>query len=155
MAAKKKAKKLAAKKSAPKKAAKKAAPAKKAPVKKAAPKASAPKAAKSPLAAKAVERTKALKTLSPLDDRIVVALDQAAEKTAGGLYIPGTSKGVSVRGTVVAVGPGHRNKKGKLRPLDVQVGDRVMFSEYAGTKITVGSGEALILREEEVLGVET
>jgi chaperonin GroES len=150
MAAKKKIKKVT-KKAPAKKAAIQKAPAKKAVAKKmAAPakKAPAPKATKK-------SSTDYTMMLTPLDDRLLVALEEMPKTTPGGLYIPDTATGLPVRGTVVAKGRGRRNKKGQLRPLDVNVGDQVMFAEYSGTKITLGNGDVLILREEDVLGIVT
>jgi chaperonin GroES len=163
MAAKKKlVKKAPAKKAAPKKvAAKKAAPkmAAKKSAKPAAKKAAAPKKAASaakPSAAPRNEKahhTSLANFLSPLDDRIVVEPDAPETKTAGGLIIPGFMTEGPARGTVLAKGPGHRNKKGKLRPLDVEVGDKVVYSEYAGTKLNFANAKVLILREEDILGI--
>lgn len=92
-------------------------------------------------------------TLAPLDDRIVVRIAVAEEKTAGGLFIPGSAATQPDRGEVMAKGPGHRNKKGRLRPLDVEVGDTVLFPQYTGTKISIAGEDFLIMREEDVLGV--
>lgn len=93
--------------------------------------------------------------LKPLEDRVIVRIDRAEEKTAGGLFIPDSASTRPNRGQVVAAGPGRRNKKGQVRPLDVKTGDQVLFPEYAGTKITMDQEEFLILREEEVLGIVT
>ena len=91
--------------------------------------------------------------LSPLDDRIVVQPVEAETTTAGGLIIPGMVADRPSRGTVLAKGPGRRNKKGQLRPLDVQVGDQVLYAEYSGSKINFANAQMLILREEDVLGI--
>lgn len=91
----------------------------------------------------------------PLDDRIIISIEPAAEKTAGGIIIPGSASERPSRGTVLAKGPGRRNKKGVLRPLDVNVGDMVLFPQFAGQKIEIGAEEFLILREEEILGITT
>lgn len=93
------------------------------------------------------------KMLTPLDDRIVVRTAMAEEKTAGGLYIPGNVATQPDRGEVMAKGPGRRSKKGRVRPLDVEVGDMILFPQYTGTKITIGAEDFLIMREEDVLGV--
>lgn len=134
-----------------KKAAKKAAP------KKVAPKRTASKKTAPPTKATASVRAPALKKsafyLSPLADRIVVRVDGPSERTAGGLYIPATVEDRPHQGEVVACGPGSKNKKGNLKPLDVKKGDVVLFSAYAGTKAEVSGEEVLILREEDVLGV--
>ncbi len=77
-----------------------------------------------------------------------------SEKTAGGLFIPGTVSERPQKGEVLASGRGRRNKKGQVRPLDVKVGDTVLFPKFAGTTIEVSGEELLILREDEVLGIE-
>lgn len=139
----KKSAKPTVKKSAPAKAAKKSAPAKSAK--------SAPKLA----LVKTPPGLKLQKFLTPLEDRILVRIENAPQKTAGGLFIPGNAGERPDRGEVVAAGPGRRNKKGKLRPLDVAVGDQVLFAAYSGAKITIDGTEVLILREDEVLGIVT
>ena len=95
--------------------------------------------------------------VTPLDDRLFVELKQLERKTAGGLYIPDTVSDVSgnIQGFVVSVGRGHVSKKGHLRPMDVRVGDQVVFSEHAGQKIEISNQEYIILREADVLGVIT
>jgi chaperonin GroES len=90
--------------------------------------------------------------LTPLDDRIVVSPQPADETTAGGLIIPGTVDSRPTRGTVLAKGRGRRTKKGAFLPLDVNVGDEVLFAEFVGTKITLAGNDVLILREEDLLG---
>jgi chaperonin GroES len=105
-----------------------------------------------PMSAKATGRSVLLK---PLEDRVIVRIDLPEEKTAGGLFIPDSASTRPNRGQVVAAGPGRRNKKGQLRPLDVKTGDSILFPEYAGTKITMDAQEFLILREDEVLGIVT
>ncbi len=107
------------------------------------------------------EKTKTQKTsavsyakfFNPLDDRIVVDILPAPTKTAGGLFIPDSGQEKPERGVVVAVGPGKRNKKAQLRPLDVKIGDEVIFAKYAGTAIEILGKEVFILREDEVLGI--
>jgi len=91
--------------------------------------------------------------MTPLEDRVIVRVDAADEKTAGGIFIPNSATERPNRGEVIAAGPGRRNKKGQLRPLDVNVGDSVLFPQYCGTKIAVDDQEFLILREDEVLGI--
>jgi chaperonin GroES len=93
--------------------------------------------------------------LTPLDDRILVQPDEALTQTAGGLFIPDSAAERPSRGTVMAKGRGRRNKKGQLRPLDVNVGDQVLYAEYAGTKINFSNATVLILREEDILGIVT
>lgn len=113
--------------------------------------------AKSPKLALVPKTRSSLKNLlSPLDDRILVIVEGASDVTAGGIIIPGTATAEKPnRGEVVAKGPGRRSKKGSVRPLDVQVGDQVLFPQYAGTKITIEEQECLILREEDLLGIVT
>lgn len=122
-------------------------------------KASPPKGARAsvPSNAKAISSAKKFnsKSMTPLDDRLLVTVEAPAETTAGGIIIPGTMSSRPSRGTVVASGRGRRGKKGNLRPLDVEVGDKVLFGEYAGMKIEIDGQELLILREEEVLGIVT
>jgi chaperonin GroES len=92
--------------------------------------------------------------IRPLYDRIVVKrLENDSEKTAGGLFIPDTAKEKPQEGEVVAVGQGKRGDDGKLMPLDVKVGDRILFGKYSGSDIKMDGNEYLIMREDEVLGV--
>ena len=92
--------------------------------------------------------------LKPLDDRIVVKPNQAEERTASGLVIPDTAKEKPQQGSVLAVGPGRRAEaSGELIPLDVKVGDTVVYSKYGGTEITVGGEDLLILSSRDVLAV--
>ena len=89
----------------------------------------------------------------PLHDRILVRRIEEEEKTKGGLIIPDTAKEKPQEGKVIAVGRGRVSEDGKLRPLDVHKGDRVLFTKYAGSEIEVGGDEHLIIREDDVLGV--
>ena len=92
--------------------------------------------------------------IRPLYDRIVVKrLDNEAEKTAGGLFIPDSAKEKPQEGEVVAVGQGKRGDDGKLIALDVKAGDRILFGKYSGSDIKMDGNEYLIMREDEVLGV--
>ncbi len=91
--------------------------------------------------------------LTPLDDRVLIEVHERATKTAGGIFIPDTVETQHTRGTIVAVGRGRRNKKGYVRPMDVQVGDEVLYAEFAGTPITIDSKPLLLMKEEELLGV--
>jgi len=93
------------------------------------------------------------KVIQPLADRILVVVDRPEEKTAGGLIIPGVASPKPNRGKVLALGSGRRGRRGQVRPLDVRVGDFVIFPEYVGTTVTVEGTELLILREEDVLGI--
>ena len=91
--------------------------------------------------------------IRPLADRIVIKRLVQEEKTKGGIIIPDTAKEKPVEGQVVAVGNGKVLKNGKVRPLDVKAGDRILFSKYAGTEIKIEGEEHLIMREEDILGV--
>jgi chaperonin GroES len=92
--------------------------------------------------------------LKPLDDRIVVKPNQAEERTASGLVIPDTAKEKPQQGTVLAVGTGRRAEStGEIIPLDVKVGDTVVYSKYGGTEITVEGEDLLILSSRDVLAI--
>jgi len=91
--------------------------------------------------------------IRPLHDRIVVKRIEEKEVKAGSLYIPDSAKEKPQEGEVVAVGKGKRNEDGKLIPLDVQVGDRILFGKYSGSDIKIDGTEYMIMREDEVLGV--
>ena len=91
--------------------------------------------------------------LRPLHDRILVERIEEEAKTKGGLIIPDTAREKPMEGKVIAVGEGKVHDDGKLRPLDVREGDRVLFGKYSGTEIKIKGEEHLILREDEVLGV--
>lgn len=150
----KKTAKVAAK-AAPKKVSKK--PVKASP-KKAGAQASRPSAVSSTnhlLKSKTSKKIDVTGILTPLDNRVVVRLQGAEKMTAGGLYIPDTVADVSgnLEGEVVAVGRGRMNKKGNVRPMDLHVGDKIVFSEYSGTKVVIENEDLIILREEDVMGV--
>ena len=89
----------------------------------------------------------------PLRDRVFVKFSAEEEKTAGGLYIPDTAKEKPQRGTVAAVGPGKVTDDGKRQPVDVKVGDTVLFDKYSGSKIRIEDEDYLIIREEDILGI--
>jgi chaperonin GroES len=91
--------------------------------------------------------------IRPLQDRLVVKRLAEEEKTRGGIIIPDTAKEKPVEGEVIAVGSGKVTEEGKVRPLDVKSGDRVLFGKYSGTEIKIEGIEHLILREDEVLGI--
>lgn len=90
---------------------------------------------------------------TPLHDRVVVRRVEEAETTRGGIIIPETAKDKPQEGEVIAVGKGKISEEGKVRPLDVKDGDRVLFGKYAGTEIKIDGDEFLIMREEEILGI--
>jgi len=89
----------------------------------------------------------------PLHDRVVVNRIEAEEKTAGGIIIPDTAKEKPQQGEVVAVGPGGRDETGKLIPIDVQTGDRVLFGKWSGTEVKIDGIEYLIMKESDLMGV--
>ena len=92
--------------------------------------------------------------LKPLDDRIVVKANEAEERTASGLVIPDTAKEKPQQGSVLAIGPGRRSEQtGEIIPLDVKVGDTVVYSKYGGTEITVDGDDLLILSARDVLAI--
>jgi chaperonin GroES len=91
--------------------------------------------------------------LRPLHDRVVVKPIDAEDKTAGGIIIPDTAKEKPSQGEVVAVGPGGRDEAGKLIPIDLKVGDRVLFGKWSGTEIKLDGQELLIMKESDILGV--
>ncbi len=89
----------------------------------------------------------------PLHDRVLVKRFNEEEKSKGGIIIPDTAKEKPVQGEVVAVGQGRTTEDGKIRPLDVKKGDRVLFGKYAGTEIKIEGDEFLMMREEDILGI--
>jgi chaperonin GroES len=92
--------------------------------------------------------------IRPLYDRILVKrIENEAEKTSGGLYIPDSAKEKPQEGEVVAVGKGKRLDDGKIVPLDVKAGDRILFGKYSGSEIKLDGNEYMIMREDEVLGI--
>jgi chaperonin GroES len=92
--------------------------------------------------------------LKPLDDRIVVKPNEAEERTASGLVIPDTAKEKPQQGTVLAVGPGRwSDDEGEHFPLDIKVGDTVLYSKYGGTEVTVDGADLLILNSRDVLAI--
>src|ERR1700751_1135256 len=91
--------------------------------------------------------------LSPLHDRVVVRRLEADEKTAGGIIIPDTAKEKPQQGEVVAVGPGGRDENGKLVPMDLKSGDRVLFGKWSGTEVKLDGEELLIMKESDIMGV--
>jgi chaperonin GroES len=91
--------------------------------------------------------------IRPLQDRIIVKRVQEEEKTKGGIIIPDSAKEKPLEGVVIAAGNGKVMEDGKVRPLDVKAGDRILFGKYSGSEIKIDGEEHLILREEDVLGV--
>ena len=90
---------------------------------------------------------------TPLHDRVMLRRIEAEEKTPGGIIIPDTAKEKPVEAEVMAVGPGARDESGKIVPLDVKVGDRVLFGKWTGTDVIIDGEERLIVKESEILGV--
>ena len=89
----------------------------------------------------------------PLHDRVVVRRLDAEEKTAGGIIIPDTAKEKPMEGEIVAVGPGARDETGKLVPLDVKSGDRILFGKWSGTEVKLDGEELLIMKESDIMGI--
>ena len=89
----------------------------------------------------------------PLHDRVVVRRIEQQEKTAGGIIIPDTAKEKPMEGEIVAVGPGGRDESGKLIPIDLKPGDRILFGKWSGTEVKIDGEELLIMKESDVMGV--
>jgi chaperonin GroES len=89
----------------------------------------------------------------PLHDRVVVRRIEEDERTAGGIIIPDTAKEKPQQGEVISVGPGARDEKGAVQPLDVKAGDRVLFGKWSGTEVKIDGEELLIMKESDILGV--
>src|SRR5215213_3831817 len=89
----------------------------------------------------------------PLHDRVVVRRVEAEEKTKGGIIIPDTAKEKPQEGEVIAVGPGARDETGRLTPLDVKAGDRVLFGKWSGTEVRLDGEDLLIMKESDIMGV--
>jgi chaperonin GroES len=91
--------------------------------------------------------------LRPLQDRILVKRIEEEEKTAGGIFIPDTAKEKPQMGQIISVGNGKKTEDGKVIPVDVKAGDKVLFGKYAGTEVKVDGNDYLIMREDDILGV--
>ena len=89
----------------------------------------------------------------PLHDRVVVRRIDSDEKTAGGIIIPDTAKEKPQEGEIVSVGPGARDDAGKVQPLDVKEGDRVLFGKWSGTEVKINGEDLLIMKESDIMGV--
>ena len=89
----------------------------------------------------------------PLHDRVVVRRIEAEEKTKGGIIIPDTAKEKPQEGEIVAVGPGARDEAGKVQPLDVKPGDRVLFGKWSGTEVRIDGEDLLIMKESDIMGI--
>jgi chaperonin GroES len=89
----------------------------------------------------------------PLHDRVVVKRIEAEDKTTGGIIIPDTAKEKPSQGEIVAVGPGGRDEAGRVIPIDLKVGDRVLFGKWSGTEVKIDNAELLIMKESDIMGV--
>ena len=89
----------------------------------------------------------------PLHDRVVVRRIEAEEKSAGGIIIPDTAKEKPMEGEVIAVGPGARDESGKVQPLDVKAGDRVLFGKWSGTEVKLDNEDLIIMKESDIMGI--
>jgi chaperonin GroES len=89
----------------------------------------------------------------PLHDRVVVKRIEAEDKTTGGIIIPDTAKEKPSQGEIVAVGPGGRDEAGRVIPIDLKVGDRVLFGKWSGTEVKIDNTELLIMKESDIMGV--
>ena len=89
----------------------------------------------------------------PLHDRVLIRRVEFEEKTSGGIIIPDTAKEKPMEGEVVAAGPGARNEDGKLQPMDVRAGDRVLFGKWSGTEVKLDGEELIIMKESDIMGV--
>lgn len=89
----------------------------------------------------------------PLHDRVVVERIEQESKTAGGIIIPESAQEKPIQGQVLAVGSGHRDENGQLRPLDVKAGDRILFGKWSGTEIKVDGKDLLIMKESDIFGI--
>ncbi|NJL90995.1 MAG: co-chaperone GroES [Coleofasciculaceae cyanobacterium SM2_1_6] len=97
--------------------------------------------------------TLSVSTVKPLGDRVFIKISAAEEKTAGGILLPDNAKEKPQIGEIAAVGPGKRNDEGTVQPLEVKVGDKVLYSKYAGTEIKLGSEEYVLLSEKDILAI--
>ena len=91
--------------------------------------------------------------IKPLHDRLIVKRVDEEQKTPGGILIPDTAKEKPQEGKIIAAGPGRRDEKGKIIPMEVKEGDRVLFSKYAGTEIKIEGEEHIFMREDDILGI--
>ena len=89
----------------------------------------------------------------PLHDRVVIRRVEAEEKSSGGIIIPDTAREKPMEGEVVAVGPGARGEDGKIQPLDVKAGDRVLFGKWSGTEVKLDGEDLIIMKESDIMGI--
>jgi len=105
------------------------------------------------MSAQAVPKKESAVKIRPLHDRVIVRRLDEERRSAGGIVIPDTAKEKPIQGEVVAVGNGKILEDGKVRPLDVKPGDKVLFGKYSGTEVKVGNEELLVMREEDIMGI--
>ena len=105
------------------------------------------------MSAQAAQKGEPAVKIRPLHDRVVVRRLEEERKSPGGIVIPDTAKEKPIQGEVVAVGTGKILEDGKVRPLDVKVGDKILFGKYSGTEVKIGAEELLVMREEDIMGV--
>jgi len=89
----------------------------------------------------------------PLHDRVLVRRIEIEEKTPGGIIIPDSAKEKPMQGEIIAVGTGHRADDGKVTPLDVKAGDKVLFGKWSGTEVKIGSEDLLVMKESDIMGI--
>jgi len=99
------------------------------------------------------ERRKNIMAFRPLGDRVLIKRVEEEEKTKGGIIIPDTAKEKPQEGEVISVGPGARDESGKLQPLDVKAGDKILFGKWSGTEVKLDGKDLLIMKESDILGV--
>lgn len=99
------------------------------------------------------KKNKTMAKIRPLHDRLLVERIEEESKTAGGIIIPDTAKEKPMKGKVIAVGNGNRNDKGEIKPLDIKIGDVVLFAKWGGTEIKLDGTEYLIMKESDVLAI--
>jgi len=97
--------------------------------------------------------TLSVSTVKPLGDRVFIKVSESEDKTAGGIFLPDNAKEKPQVGEIVAVGPGKRNDDGNLLTIDIAVGDKVLYSKYAGTDIKLGTEEYVLLSEKDILAI--
>lgn len=105
------------------------------------------------MTAQAMKKGETSVNIRPLHDRVVVRRLEEERRSAGGIVIPDTAKEKPIQGQVVACGNGKILEDGKVRPLDVKVGDKVLFGKYSGTEVKIGTEELLVMREEDIMGI--
>jgi len=105
------------------------------------------------MTAQAMKKGETAVNIRPLHDRVVVRRLEEERRSAGGIVIPDTAKEKPIQGQIVACGNGKILEDGKVRPLDVKVGDKVLFGKYSGTEVKIGTEELLVMREEDIMGI--